>query len=461
MYRRVFALSFFAMHRMRFHYFFAFFPKWLQHCAVVRQGAHDYVQCRDAASTATRENLLNKDLGKKLMPWLGNDSSKKGKNQWGLPPRRPQPQDPNKRWVTVLMLLTVFSSWLMSGVFVLPENQQAMVSRLGEFHHMAGPGVNWILPYPIERYEILTQSETGTVEIGESHAATGSGMPNAAMFTKDAAIVEVRLIAQYRLRNVRDYLQTQGGDAEQILRQMGSASVREVLAQMDFSDVLGSAREQIAPRVQKHLQALLNASGMGIELLAVKGDAATMVRVPDALRASFEEVNTLGAENERLKKEALEHASRVVPEAAAKAVKLHAAAQAYKTDIVLQAQADAARIAAILPQYQKTPQATRDQLYHETMQQVFANATKVVASPGQIVYLSADRAAQTVAPATVAATGATAPSDASIALGASGETALPPIVAATSASAATQAASQPAAQPDSRSREFLSLRQRR
>ncbi len=260
---------------------------------------------------------------------------------------------------------------------------------------------------------------------------------------------------------MRDYLQTQGGDAEQILRQMGSASVREVLAQMDFSDVLGSAREQIAPRVQKHLQALLNASGMGIELLAVKGDAATMVRVPEAVRASFEEVNALAAENERLKKEALEHASRVVPEAAAKAAKLHAAAQAYKTDIVLQAQADAARIAAILPQYQKTPQATRDQLYHETMQQVFANATKVVASPGQLVYLPADRAAQTVAPATVATAGATAPSDATIASGASGETALPPIVAATPAPAATQAASQSATQPDSRSRDFLSLRQRR
>ena len=427
----------------------------------VRRGVQGAVRCRQATMAAICLILLNKGWGKKLLPWLGDDSSKGSKKPWGLPPRRPQPQNQSKLLVTLLMLLTVLSSWLMSGVFVLPENQQAMVSRLGEFHHMAEPGVNWILPYPIERYEILTQSDSGTVEIGESHAATGSAMPNAAMFTKDAAIVEVRLIAQYRLRNVRDYLQTQGGDAEQILRQMGSASVREVLAQMDFSDVLGSAREQIAPRVQKHLQALLNASGMGIELLAVKGDAATMVRVPEAVRASFEEVNALAAENERLKKEALEHASRVVPEAAAKAAKLHAAAQAYKTDIVLQAQADAARIAAILPQYQKTPQATRDQLYHETMQQVFANATKVVASPGQLVYLPADRAAQTATPATAAATVATAPSDATIASGASGETALPPIVAATPAPAATQAASQSATQPDSRSRDFLSLRQRR
>ena len=400
--------------------------------------------------------------GKKWMRWLGNDSSRSGKNQWDMPPRKPQPKDKNRRLVALLMLLTVFASWLMSGVFVLPENQQAAVSRLGEFHHMANPGVNWILPYPLERYEILTQNDSGTVEIGESHAAAGSALGSAGMFTKDGAIVEVRLMVQYRLRNVRDYLQTQGGDAEQILRQMGSASVREVLLQMNLQDVLGTGREQIAPRVQKHLQALLDASAMGIELVAVKGDAATMVRVPDAVRADFEDVAKISSANERLKNEALAHAGRTMPDAVAKAAKLRADADAYKADVVLQARGDAARFAAILPQYQKAPQATRDQLYHETMQQVFANASKVIASSGQAVYVSTDRPLQppaaSLTAATNAASAATATANGVIASDANAVVVtLPPIVAATPASAAVDAASQ----PDPRSREFLSLRQRR
>ncbi len=108
----------------------------------VRRGVQGAVRCRQATMAAICLILLNKGWGKKLLPWLGDDSSKGSKKPWGLPPRRPQPQNQSKLLVTLLMLLTVLSSWLMSGVFVLPENQQAMVSRLGEFHHMAEPGVN-------------------------------------------------------------------------------------------------------------------------------------------------------------------------------------------------------------------------------------------------------------------------------------------------------------------------------
>jgi membrane protease subunit HflK len=46
--------------------------------------------------------------------------------------------------------------------------------------------------------------------------------------------------------------------------------------------------------------------------------------------------------------------------------------------VVAQAQGDAQRFSAVLAEYQKAPQVTRDRMYLETMQQIYANVTKVL-----------------------------------------------------------------------------------
>ncbi len=379
--------------------------------------------------------------------WFGGkNGGPPQKSPWGGQPPKQSPEA-GKKNVAWLLLLAVFVAWLMSGVFVLRENQQALVTRLGRLHRMAGPGVNWVLPYPIDQFEILTLADSGTVEIGDTSATKGSGMSNAAMLTADGAIVQVRLSVQYKLRNPRDYVMSQVGDAEQILRQMGAASVRDVVGQMDMAAVLGSAREQLAPLVQKRLQNVLDASGLGVELTAVTA-AKDAVRVPETVQAAFEEVNQVNAGRESAKTQAQAQASAMLSAATQEAQRLREQAQTYQATAIQQAQGDAERFAALLPQYQQAPQATRDYLYSEAMQQVFSRVSKVVVDSQQapVLHVQIDR---TGASATVAAA-------ASAGVAASGAAAsATPAIASPPASAAAPAVR------DLRSRDALSLRERK
>jgi len=86
------------------------------------------------------------------------------------------------------------------------------------------------------------------------------------------------------------------------------------------------------------------------------------------------------------------------------ASRLKEESQAYRERIVAQAEGDAQRFKAILPEYQNAPQVTRDRMYLDAMQQIYSNVTKVVIDSKQgsnLMYLPLDKLIQMTAnPAT-------------------------------------------------------------
>jgi membrane protease subunit HflK len=80
-------------------------------------------------------------------------------------------------------------------------------------------------------------------------------------------------------------------------------------------------------------------------------------------------------------------------------------AESYKAATIAEAQAESERFLAVLPEYQKAPQATRDRLYQATLEQVFSNVSKVVVDnrDGRPIYLPLEKTAQAAsAPASAA-----------------------------------------------------------
>ena len=65
-----------------------------------------------------------------------------------------------------------------------------------------------------------------------------------------------------------------------------------------------------------------------------------------------------------------------------------------------QAEGDAQRFKSVLSEYQKAPQVTRDRMYLDTMQQIYAGVTKVLIESRQgsnLLYLPLDKIMQQVA----------------------------------------------------------------
>lgn len=286
--------------------------------------------------------------------------------------------------------------WLGTGFFIVQEGQQAVITQFGRYHSTVGAGFNWRLPYPIQRHELVFVTQIRSVDIGRDVIIKATGLRDSAMLTEDENIVEIKFAVQYRLNDARAFLFESRNPTDAVV-QAAETAVREVVGKMKMDAALSEERDQIAPRVRKLMQDILDRYKVGIEVVGINLQQGG-VRPPEQVQAAFDDVLKAGQERERLKNEAQAYANDVVPRAVGTASRLKEEALAYKSRIVAQAQGDAQRFRSVLTEYQKAPQVTRDRLYLESMQQIYSNVTKVLVDSHQgsnLLYLPLDKLMQT------------------------------------------------------------------
>ncbi len=299
--------------------------------------------------------------------------------------------------------------WLATGFFIVQEGQQAVITQFGRYQSTVGAGFNWRLPYPIQRHEIVTVTQIRSVDIGRDNIVRATGLRESAMLTQDENIVEIKFAVQYRLKDARAWLFESRNPQDAVVLAAETA-VREVVGKMRMDSALAEERDQIAPRVRTLMQTILDRYNLGVEIVGINLQQGG-VRPPEQVQAAFDDVLKAGQERERAKNEAQAYANDVIPRAVGSASRLKEEAEAYKARIVAQAQGDAQRFRSVLAEYQRAPQVTRDRMYLDAMQQIYANVTKVLVDSRQgsnLLYLPLDKIMQQVAQGAGEANGATA-----------------------------------------------------
>jgi membrane protease subunit HflK len=197
------------------------------------------------------------------------------------------------------------------------------------------------------------------------------------------------------------------------------SAVREIVGKSKIDSVLYEQRDAIAADLVKSIQAQLDRLKAGIVVVNVNVQS---VQAPEQVQAAFEDTLKAGQDGDRLKKEGLAYASDVIPKAQGTSARLREEAEGYKARVIAQAEGDAERFNRVLTEYHKAPGVTRDRLYIDTMQQVYANVTKVLIdsrSNSNLLYLPLDKLMQqagaaTLTPAAPAAQAETAPASGSV-----------------------------------------------
>src|SRR5690606_9309683 len=98
-------------------------------------------------------------------------------------------------------------------------------------------------------------------------------------------------------------------------------------------------------------------------------------------------------DNQSSQNEARAYANRVIPEARGNALRQMENANAYRAQVVARAQGEAERFEQLLVEYQKSPEVTRERLYLDALQEIMANASKVlvdVEGGNNMMYLPLD-----------------------------------------------------------------------
>ncbi|GAB4402360.1 MAG: FtsH protease activity modulator HflK [Rhodoferax sp.] len=313
----------------------------------------------------------------------------------GQPPSPGGGMQPNMRSAGIgvgLVALVAVLIWLGTGFFIVQEGQQAVITQFGRYHSTVGAGFNWRLPYPIQRHELVYVTQIRSVDVGRDSIIRATGLRESAMLTEDENIVEIKFAVQYRLNDARAFLFESRSPTDAVV-QAAETAVREVVGKMKMDSALSEERDQIAPRVRALMQKILDRYKVGIEIVGINLQQGG-VRPPEQVQAAFDDVLRAGQERERAKNEAQAYANDVIPRAVGAASRLKEEAEAYKSRIVAQAQGDAQRFKAVLAEYQKAPQVTRDRLYIDTMQQIYGNVNKVLIDSRQgsnLLYLPLDK----------------------------------------------------------------------
>lgn len=299
-----------------------------------------------------------------------------------------------------IVVAVIAAMWLYSAIYVVDEQEQAVVLRFGKYYETVGPGLNIYFP-PIDRkfQENVTRER--------AYSKQGQ------MLTEDENIVEVPLTVQYKITNLKDFV-LNVDQPEVSLQHATDSALRHVVGSTSMDQVLTEGREQVATETRERLQRFLDNYRTGITVTQVNVQSAA---APREVQEAFDDVIRAREDEQREKNQAEAYANGVIPEARGQAQRIIEEANGYRDAVVSRAEGEAARFKALLAEYRKAPQVTRERLYLETLQEVYANTSKVLVTgdKGQnnLLYLPLDKMIQgrSGAPSAPAASAAPTPSD--------------------------------------------------
>lgn len=212
------------------------------------------------------------------------------------------------------------------------------------------------------------------------------------MLTSDENIVEVSLSVQYRIGKAEDYL-FNVNEPEKVLRETLISSIREVVGGNNVDYILTNGRAEWPNKVRENLIETLDGFNVGFHIARVELRDA---KAPAAVQEAFDDAVKAREDAERYKLQAEAYRNKKIPLARGEAKQILEQAAGYKESVIAKATGEAQRFDEILKTYQLAPQVTRDRMYIDTLQKVYASVNNIVVATGDnapMLYLPVDKGA--------------------------------------------------------------------
>lgn len=276
----------------------------------------------------------------------------------------------------IVALIIVLAAATM--IYTVKAEYQGIVLRFGLYTKTVNPGLQFKFPFGVDRVYHVPVKRQLKQEFG--FGTPGSSNPNQSsrgneqelersMVTGDLNAATVEWIIQYRIVDPKAFL-FNFRDPDKTLRDISEAVMREVVGDRTVDEVITIGRQEIEAEALVKLKELVMEYnlGVGIDQLQLKN-----VNPPPPVQPSFNEVNQAQQEREKLINEANGEYNRFVPRARGQAEERISNAEGYAISRINEAEGDATRFNALLSEYVKAPEVTRQRLYLETMSEVLPN----------------------------------------------------------------------------------------
>ncbi len=267
----------------------------------------------------------------------------------------------NSKLIIVLVIVVAIVLLGMKSFYIVQPAERAVVQRLGAYHSVTTPGPHFLIPF-IDKKTIINVDQVNKF----GHRAQ--------MLTKDENIVDVTLTVQYRVQDAADFL-FQDADPVKTIYSAVESALRQVTGKSTLDEIITQNRSAVAAMVKQDTQQLLNTYRTGLVVTNVNIQDANP---PEEVKEAFDDATRAMADKERVQNQADAYANDIVPRARGAAARQVENAKADAFKIVSEAQGETKRFLALLTEYHKAPEVTRQRLYLDTMQEVMSETGKVL-----------------------------------------------------------------------------------
>ncbi|MGE4297090.1 MAG: FtsH protease activity modulator HflK [Desulfovibrionaceae bacterium] len=276
------------------------------------------------------------------------------------------------------VILLVVLVWLASGIYIIKPDEVGVVLRFGAFDRITEAGPHYHFPFPLERVEIPKVTQIRRIEVGlrslghESNFQQGQFRivpEESLMLTGDENIVDVQFIVQYQIKDPVQYLFSVKDQAETV-KKAAEAAMREVIGYNKIDSALTTGKNEIQNQARQLMQDILDRYNAGLRVVAVQ---LQDVQPPKEVVDAFKDVASAREDRSRFINEAEAYQNDLLPKTRGLAARYVNEAEAYKESVVRRATGEASRFLAVLKEYNKAKDVTRERLYIETMEALLAN----------------------------------------------------------------------------------------
>ena len=270
--------------------------------------------------------------------------------------------------------------WLASGFYRVLPDEQGVVLQFGKYTKTTQPGLNYHLPFPIERVFTPKVTKINRIDVGYRQSpdsrvtAIRDVEEESLMLTGDENIVDIDFSIFWLINDAGKFL-FNVQSPELTVKNAAETSMRESIGQGGIQSILTEGRTEIEDKTRVLIQEILDSYETGITITQVQTQKADP---PAQVIDAFRDVQAARADMERQRNEAEAYANDIIPRARGEAEQILQSAEGYRQKVIADSEGKAARFLSIQSEYAKAPAVTKKRIFYETMEDVFSDMDKVI-----------------------------------------------------------------------------------
>ena len=273
----------------------------------------------------------------------------------------------------LILLLIIVGILGINAVYMINEQEQAVVTTLGAPSIVSTPGLHFKIPFLQQVHKVSTV--INGFPIGYVPETWESIESESLMITSDYNFVNVDFFVEYKVSDPIKYLYA-SQDPVTILKTLAQSYIRDTVGLYSVDSVITTGKNEMQAEIREKLSERMEQEDIGLQLVNITIQDATPP--PQEFLEAFKSVETAKQSKETAINYANKYKSEQEPAAEAKVDEILKEAQATKQGRINEAEGQVARFNSMYEEYTKNPLITKQRMFYEAMEELLPNLKVII-----------------------------------------------------------------------------------